>query len=225
MEKIESVVFDLDGTLVHSIPSLQSALNDLLQEDGLPPLDEAEVTAMVGEGVDALVLKAYAARGVGSVDKVDVQHPDRLRRFMVRYGRDPLTGTVLHRGAFSLLERLSKAGIVLGICTNKPQDPAHTLIQALGIAPFITALVGGDTLAQRKPDPAPLNHTLALMKADKNSTLYVGDSAIDVMCARGVGVPVALLEHGYSAYPASVLGADYVFHDLPTLSNSLFPQV
>lgn len=225
METIKSVVFDLDGTLAHSVPSLRFALNDLLMEDGLPPLSEAEVTAMVGEGANLLVTRAYEARGVGSADGTDAQQPERLKRFLVRYGRDPLTGTVLYPGAFSLLKRLSHAGIVLGVCTNKPEAPARVLIHALGIDPFITALVGGDTLGRRKPDPEPLEHTLALMKTDRNGVLYVGDSAIDVACAKAVGVPVAILEHGYGTYPASLLRADYVFADLPTLGNGLFPTL
>lgn len=215
------VVFDLDGTLIHSVPSLRLALNDVLAEDGHEGLSDDEVRSMVGEGANLLVARAYAARGVSSRDENDDAHARRLERFLERYGSDPLDGTTTYPGALDLLSLLSRSGVTCGVCTNKPEAPSRVLLAALGLSPFINAVVGGDTLPERKPDPAPLIRTLELLGVKPQEALYVGDSAIDVACARAVGLPVVILAHGYATTPAMSLGADAVFDDFAGLQGWL----
>lgn len=220
---LDAVVFDLDGTLVHSLPGLQRVLNPLLAEDGFAPLEEPEIRRMVGEGVGRLVTRGYAARGWGE----ECDHPTdpalaaRLATFKTRYEADPVAGAEAFPQAVAILRRLADAGLRLGVCTNKPAAPTRTLLEALGLAPFLNAVVAGDTLPQRKPDPAPLRRVLEDLGATPDTALYVGDSPTDVLCARAAGLPVVLMAHGYSREPLDSLGADAILADFPALAARL----
>ncbi|MBE1237060.1 phosphoglycolate phosphatase [Phaeovibrio sulfidiphilus] len=220
-KSFSGLVFDLDGTLIDSVPSLTRALNTLFAEDGLTPLDPAEVQAMVGEGAGLLVARAFAARDAGDASGHDPRHARRLKQFLALYSADPFTGTTLYSGAREMLETLKARGLTLGLCTNKPEAPARALLAHLGLAPFLDAIVGGDTLPTRKPDPAPLFETLRRMGIAPAEALFVGDSATDVRCARHAGVPVAVFTHGYALDPHHSLGADVVLETCPALLDWL----
>ncbi|GEO80770.1 phosphoglycolate phosphatase [Pararhodospirillum oryzae] len=213
------VVFDLDGTLLQSVPSLTRTLNVQFAEDGIAPLSEAEVGLMVGEGVGLLVARAYGARGIGGGDIHDPGHAARLARFSARYNADPVTDARVYPGAVETLRALKDQGIRLGLCTNKPEAPTLVLIEATGLAPFLDVVVGGDTLPRRKPDPLPLRHVLDHLGATPDQALYVGDSPTDAACAQAAGVTLALLSHGYSRVPVETLGAKRVFDSLPALAR------
>ncbi|MBK1664466.1 phosphoglycolate phosphatase [Rhodospirillum rubrum] len=222
----KAVIFDLDGTLVHSLPGLTDALNKTLAEDDLAPLDEAAVKRMVGEGVGLLVARAFAAYGLGRADDADdTATQARLARFLAHYAPDPLAGASVYPGALALLGALAARGIRLGVCTNKPEGPARALLEGLGLADPIMEVVGGDTLAQRKPDPAPLRALLDSLGVEADQALMVGDSPTDVATAKAAGVPVVVMAYGYSREPVASLGALAVFDDFASLGDWLgFPQ-
>jgi phosphoglycolate phosphatase len=207
-------VFDLDGTLVDSLPDLAIALNKLLAEEGRRRLAPDEVRVMVGEGALRLVERAFAATGAPA----DQAGPALVTRFLAHYEGNAAEHTRLFPGAHEALRRLAADGWRLAVCTNKPYRPSMEILDALGVAPLFAAVLGGDSAPFRKPDPRHLAATLDSMGATPDEAVFVGDSPNDLGAARGLGVPVALVTFGYSRVPVAELGADALldsFHDLP----------
>jgi len=136
-----AVVFDLDGTLVDSVPDIHAAVAAFLAERGHPPLDLATVTGFVGNGVPVLLERVLRAVGEAA-DPADVQAA--LPRFNAIYGAAPAALSRLYPGVATALATLCEAGFTLGVCTNKPEDPARRLPKDLGIAGFFPAPTRGD---------------------------------------------------------------------------------
>jgi len=200
-----AVVFDLDGTLVHSVPDLHPAVNRLLAEEGQPPVSLAAVTSMVGEGATRLVQRAFAAVDIQLSDAAAARYTERFREL---YLEAPCTHTTPMPQAHAILERLARRGVKLGLCTNKPLAHTRVILERLDLARYFGAVVGGDSLATRKPDPAPLLATLAPLAADARASVFVGDSVTDRDTARAAGVAAVLVEGGYSDVPVRELEAD-----------------
>jgi phosphoglycolate phosphatase len=206
----DGVVFDLDGTLIDSVPDLATALNALLGEEGLPPVAEAQVPGFVGQGARVLVTKALAAVGHPLAEgAAGAAHLERLHdRFVTLYEARPVERTRPYDGAEAVLRSLHAQGIRLGVCTNKPQGPTEAVLRALGLADLFTGVVGGGLIAERKPDPAPLRLTLERMGVAPARAAMVGDTPYDVDAARAAGVPVVIVDFGYSPIPPAQAGAD-----------------
>jgi phosphoglycolate phosphatase len=217
-------VFDLDGTLVDSLPDLAAALNRTLAEAGLPPHATGAVARMVGHGVERLVERGFAAAGA-PLDMAAL--PRWVERFLHFYAADLHTLTRPYPGAAEALDALAASGWRLGVCTNKPTRLAAGLLDALGLGSrFGGAVVGGDTAPERKPHPAPLLMALGRLGVPAAAAVLVGDSGTDVLTARAAGVPVVLVRGGYTAAPAEELGADAVVDELaalPALLEALLP--
>lgn len=202
-----AVVFDLDGTLIETAPDLHAVLAGLLVERGLaaPPLEA--VRAMVGDGARALIRRAHEWQGIGLGEaELEALYAD----FLERYTAAPARLSEVYAGVPAALEELRGRGVRLGVCTNKPQRPSELLLAALGLRPLLEAVVGGDALPVRKPDPGHLRATLAALGAAPEEAVMVGDSGNDLAVARALGVPCVLVSFGYTAVPARELGADRV---------------
>ena len=217
-----AVVFDLDGTLIDSAPDIHAATNALLAEDGLPALTFAQVKGFIGKGVPHLITRVLDAVGE---DPQGPRHADLVHRFEARY--ETAVGlTVVYPNVIAALEALQAQGHVLGLCTNKPLAPTHAVLDHLNLSRFFGAVVGGDSLPVRKPDPAPLQATLAALGANPHKTLYVGDSEVDAETAQRAGLPFLLFTEGYRKTPVEDLphrAAFRDFADLPGLAARDLP--
>ena len=219
--RIQAVIFDLDGTLVDSLPDIHAAANRLLGERGHGPLAPAEVRRFVGNGMGVLVERLLAAAG-------EAAGPDELAAAQARY-RDlydaaPSERSALYPGVRAALEHLQGERLALGVCTNKPEAPARQILADLGIAARFGTLVGGDSLPQRKPDPAPLHHAATGLGVAAGAVLYVGDSEVDAATARAAGVRFALHSEGYRKTPVAEIPHDLrfaQFEQLPALVDAL----
>ena len=213
-----AVVFDLDGTLVDTAVDLHLVLTELMTEEALPTPPLESIRAMVGDGAKALLERAFAAAGVAP----GPERLDRLyARFLDRYTEQPCRGSTLYPGAAELLASLAESGCALGLCTNKPQRPSELLLEALGVLHRFGAVLGGDALPVRKPDPAHLAATLDRLGATPATSVMVGDSRNDALTARALGVPCVLVTFGYTTVPARDLGADAVIDHLEELPAAL----
>ena len=208
------VVFDLDGTLVDSAPDLHAAANRMLAELGRPPLSLAQVTGFIGNGVPKLVERCLQATG-----GVEGLQAGALARFRRHYDASPAELTRPYPGAVAALQALRGAGRRLGVCTNKPEAPARKLLALLGMHRHFDAVVGGDSLAVQKPDPAPLCHAIAALGGDPGSALYVGDSEVDAATAENAGVAFALFTQGYRRTPVERLRCAFAFGDFAELGE------
>ncbi|GAB4361369.1 MAG: phosphoglycolate phosphatase [Kiloniellaceae bacterium] len=194
------MVFDLDGTLVDSVPDIHAAVAAFLGERGHAPLDLATVTGFVGNGVPVLLERVL--RAVGEADG-PAAVAAALPRFNAIYGAAPAALSRLYPGVPEALAALSAEGFALGVCTNKPVEPARRMLAELGIAGFFAALTGGDSLPQRKPDPAPLRHTAGLLNVELAAVTYVGDSEVDAATAAAAAVRFVLFTEGYRKTPVA----------------------
>ena len=209
------VVFDLDGTLADTAPDLAAALNHTLARFGRPPIEAEAVRTMIGHGARALLRKGLAATGEVSEELVE----RGFTTFLDFYGANICRGSRAYEGAAVCLESLREAGARLAVCTNKPENLTHLLLQALGWQNRFDSVVGGDTLAVRKPDPAPFREAVA--RAGGGSALLVGDSITDADTARAAGVPFVAGSVGFSDRPAEALGADAVIDGFDALIPAL----
>lgn len=185
-----TLVFDLDGTLVDSVPDLAASLNRVMVERGLGVFSAAEVTAMVGDGARVLVRRALKARGLGEDEAV-------LAAFLDDYGANAAVATCPYPDVPETLQALRAAGWRLAVCTNKPIAPARDLLAALGMAELFAAVGGGDSYPIRKPDPGHLLATLAEAGGDPARAVMVGDHHNDVAAAMGAAIPAIFALWGY----------------------------
>jgi phosphoglycolate phosphatase len=187
-----ALLLDLDGTLLDTAPDMAGALNRLRVEEGREPLPFATLRPQVSHGALALVRTGFAPAEPAELERL------RLR-FLAIY-REHLAGaTTLFPGFAAVLERLEAAGIPWGIVTNKPGWLATPLVAALGLAARAACLVAGDTLAERKPHPAPLLHAARLAGVEAGACLYAGDAERDIVAGRAAGMRTAAVRFGYLA--------------------------
>lgn len=209
------LVCDLDGTLVDSLPDLADSLSILLGEAGRRAVAEAEVRAMVGDGVAVLVERGFAATGAPpSAEALGA----RVARFLEIYEARLTACTRAYPGAFEALGLLRDSGWRLAVCSNKPERASREILAALGLDRLIEAVAGGDSFPVRKPDPGHLLGLLEAMGAGAGAAVVLGDGVNDVAAARAAGLPVIAVAHGYGTTPAADLGADRViahFDELP----------
>ena len=209
-----SIVFDLDGTLIHSAPAIQAIGDRLLAERGLQSLTTTEARSFIGNGAAKFVERAFAARGVE--DQAEVAAAvERFERYYVE--ADPLENAPMPE-ADTALRALIEAGFRLGRCTNKPGAPTRLVIEALGWTGLLPVVVAGDSLPVKKPDPAPLLEAQRLLGG--GAMIYVGDSEVDAEAAERASAPFLLYSEGYRKSPAEQLphrAAFSDFADLPEL--------
>lgn len=192
-----TIIFDLDGTLIHSAPDLQAALNATLRGLNRPPVDLETVVSFIGNGVEMLVKRGLEATGGCSGEL----HRDAVETFLRFYNADMTTLTEPYPGVIETLERLQAMGIPLGICTNKPTGPAKAICQSLGLDHFFAVIAGAEPDQPKKPEPAPLLNCIAAMGGSVSDALYVGDSEIDHQTARNAQVHFKLFSAGYLHQP------------------------
>ena len=216
---LSAVVFDLDGTLVDTLPDLHAAVRALLGESGLDTPAAAEVRTMIGDGARRLVERALAW-AKAPVDEAGLD--TAYRRFLEIYGAAPCEASGLYAHVETTLGALAAQGLQLGVCTNKPQAPSEAILETLGVSRFFAAVVGGDAVPRRKPDPAQLLNLVNGLGARPENTIMVGDSETDVKTARAAGLKATVLvSYGYSSIPVASLGADAVINDLHELVGGL----
>ncbi len=214
-----ALLFDLDGTLVDTAPDLAAATDHVLEAFGRPPVGLAQVRQMVGDGALALIRRGFAASGPPADDETMAAGH---RLFLAYYGDNVANTSRPFPGVVDTLEKLRTAGHAMAVCTNKPHRLSVMLLEQLDLLRFFGAVVGGDSLAMRKPDPGHVTGTLAAL-GDRagDGAVMVGDSMNDVAAARGAGIPVVAVSFGYTTIPPGQLGADRLIDDFADLPAAL----
>ncbi|WOI55606.1 phosphoglycolate phosphatase [Palleronia sp. LCG004] len=184
-----TIIFDLDGTLIDSAPDIHATLNRALGPLGVPELSLERVRGFIGRGAPVLVRRACDALDVPPDARDEV-----LERFLARY-ENAVELTQPYDQAFEALDAVRARGHRLGLCTNKPIAATQYVLEHFDLARRLDAVIGGDSLAVKKPDPAPLRMAMSALGAEH--CLYVGDSETDCETAENAGMPFALFTRGY----------------------------
>jgi phosphoglycolate phosphatase len=209
-----TIVFDLDGTLVDSVPDLAGSLDTLMEERGLAPIGVETARRLIGHGIPNLVRRAFAERGVEWQEEAGAA---AVRRFTEIYGARASQETRPYPDVESVLTQLAAQGWRMAVCTNKMERFARQIVDDLGLSRFFAVVAGPDTFGVGKPDPRHLIET-ATAAGGERPILFVGDSEVDIATGKVAGVPVIALTYGYTKTPLDGLGADRLidaFAELP----------
>ncbi|MDJ0654079.1 MAG: phosphoglycolate phosphatase [Xanthomonadales bacterium] len=218
-----AVVWDLDGTLIDSLPDLHQVLTRLLAEQGHPAVDQNRVRNMIGDGAARFIERGFAAVG----QRLDPQRVAELMpRFLEIYAAMPTDESHLYPGARDTLEQLHGSGIRQAVCTNKPKPVTDQVLAELGLDGIFGSVVGGGSTASRKPDSAPLRLALAELGVAAADAVMIGDSEVDLETARAAGLTAGLVTFGYARRPVGELDADFLVErlgDVPGLLETFIP--
>ena len=218
MTSIRTVVFDLDGTLVDTAPDLISALNFVLDREGLAPVPLAKARNMIGAGARKLIERGLEAEGrnmtVKEIDRMTVDFIDYYAEHIADASR-PFDGLE------SALDDLTASGCRLAVCTNKLEWLSKRLLDQLGLSPRFAAICGADTFGVAKPDPAILQQTVARAGGQLSQAIMVGDAGPDVGVARRAGIPVIGVAFGYTEVPMAELKPDRLIDRMSQLPDAV----
>lgn len=210
----QAVLFDLDGTLIDTAPDMAQVLVDMIEEHGGADLPYDTVRSVVSNGSLGLVR-------LGFPDRSDTEQRKLQAEYLERYDRHDHGSSHLFPGLGDLLASLETAGRPWGIVTNKPTSMTRSLLKTLGLEDRASSVVCGDTLPQRKPDPAPLLLASEQTAVPPGDTIYVGDAARDIEAGRAAGMATIAAAYGYivEGDSASEWQADAVASDTRELSD------
>ncbi len=220
IEKPEMILIDVDGTLVDSVPDLAYCVDIMMRQLGREPCGETRVRDWVGNGVERLVRRALIGQLEGEPADVDFERAYPI--FLALYAENTSKRSRLYPGVREGLDYLKGAGYALGCVTNKAAQFTLPLLKDLGIYDDFGIVVSGDTLAEKKPHPAPLLHAAEFFKVEPERALMVGDSISDVKAARAAGFRIACVPYGYNhGEDIRKAGPDLVIETLAALRNEL----
>lgn len=210
-----TILFDLDGTLAATAPDIANAVNMMLSERGWPTISPEAAYDFIGTGAAAEELVRLSLNG-----KIPPGHDMAalLARYFEFYCDNLCVQTTLFEGCEACLETLADEGHILAVCTNKPTRLARSLLEALGVDRYFSAICGRDYFPYHKPDPRHLTATIAAAGGQGRPALLIGDSITDCSAARAAGLPVILVSFGYSSVPVATLQGDAIvdhYRDLP----------
>lgn len=215
MTRYNTILFDLDGTLVDSYEALTNAINYTRAEHGLDAMPAEEIRGLVGDGLEPLLERVFAP---------DIVPSSAKSQFEQKYDELCCVQSVMLDDVESTLAALDALGIRMAVCTNKPTPFSTKILEYLGVARFFAAVVGPDRAGARKPDGAHVRAALAAAGGETGRTLFVGDMTIDIAAARNGGLPVAVIATGSSSEEAlRAAQPDYFlerFSDLVTIAKN-----
>jgi N-acetyl-D-muramate 6-phosphate phosphatase len=188
---IQTVLFDLDGTLLDTAPDLANALNATLRLNGLPPLPYEQIRPVVSHGGQALIKLGF---------RLGPGHPDfkPLKKQLLDYYQSHIAEqTSLFPGMSDVLNGIEKVDLNWGVVTNKPAWLTEPLMDALDLTRRASTIVSGDTLNKRKPHPAPLLYACKVTGSKPETCLYVGDAQRDIEAGHNAGMPTLVAMFGY----------------------------
>ncbi len=224
-----TVVFDLDGTLVDTAPDLLLTLNTVLGEAGRGTVDAPHLRPLVGKGARLLIEEGLRLTGEPGEAPSDEATVDRmLDDFLTLYEQNIDHLSRAFEGVEDVLEQLTEAGARLGVCTNKRERLSIKLLTSLGLIKYFPVVLGADSLAVRKPDPAHLTQTIAQLGGDETHAIMVGDSITDVKTARAAGIPVIVVDFGYTDVAPETLGGNVLvshYREIPAAIAALLSSI
>ena len=213
---MRAIIFDLDGTLCDSAPDLRATANALLRSMGYQPLSLEVIRSFIGNGVPTLVKRVME---YSDIEFTEQRHAELTETFEKLYSEKPVAHTVLYPGVRDALDMLQRRGYVMGVCTNKIHGITLQVLEGLKIDMYFDAVVGGDSLPTRKPDPAMLIDCARQLGTE--NIWYVGDSEVDSETAVAADIKFSLFTNGYRKSPVSEIAHNTRFSTFADLAGFL----
>ena len=200
MKQKFTILFDLDGTLVDTAPDLMKAHNHVMKKFGYPTKSTEEIRNLVGQGAGAMLGRSIWGQAKKEFGKVQ---DEKIKKQMVKdfvdyYGKNIVNESTLINGVKEFLVWSKENEISMAVCTNKQEHLAIDLLKKIGIYHFFEYVAGHNTFDYCKPDPRHLTTVIEILDGDINKSLMIGDSETDANAAKAAGIPVILLEDGYT---------------------------
>ncbi len=210
-----TILFDLDGTLVDTAPDLMTAHNHVMKKFGYNSKSIDEIRNLVGKG--AAVMIGRSLWGVAKKEMSKITDPkikdEMIKEFLDYYGKNIVKDSKLINGVYEFLTWAKKNNISMAVCTNKQEHLAVDLLKKIKIYDFFEYVAGRNTFEYYKPDPRHLTNTIEIMNGSIKKSLMIGDSENDADAARSAGIPMILLENGYTDKKVEQINHDYLIKD------------
>ena len=215
MKKNFTILFDLDGTLVDRAPDLMRAHNHVMKKFGYPTKSTKEIRNLVGQGAGAMLGRSIWGQAKKEFSKV---YDEKIKKEMIEdfkdfYGKNIINESTLINGVKDFLIWSKNKNISMGVCTNKTEYLAVDLLKKIGIYDFFEYVAGHNTFNYCKPDPIHLTSVIEILDGDIKKSLMIGDSETDANAAKEAGIPVILLEDGYTEKNTSEIYHNHLIRD------------
>ncbi len=200
MKQKFTILFDLDGTLVDTAPDLMNAHNHVMKKYGYSTKSTEEIRNLVGQGAGAMLGRSIwgqAKKEFGNIQDDKIKK-EMVKDFVDFYGKIIVNESTLIKGVKEFLVWSKENEISMAVCTNKQEHLAIDLLKKIGIYHFFEYVAGHNTFDYCKPDPRHLTTVIEILDGDINKSLMIGDSETDANAAKEAGIPVILLEDGYT---------------------------
>ena len=215
MKQIYTILFDLDGTLIDTAPDLMMAHNHVMKKFGYQTKTTEEIRELVGQGAGALIGRSIWGQAKKEFGRVQDQKikDNMTKEFINYYGKNILNKSTLINGVKEFLVWCKDKNISMAVCTNKTDYLAIDLLKKIGIYNFFEYVAGHNTFDYCKPDPRHLTSVVEILNGDIEKTLMIGDSESDANAAKAAGIPVILLEDGYTEKNTSEIYHNHLVKD------------
>ena len=200
MKQQYTILFDLDGTLVDTAPDLMHAHNHVMKKFGYPTKSTKEIRNLVGQGAGVMLGRSIWGQAKKEFSKVQDEKvkKEMIEDFVDFYGKNLVNESTLIKGVKDFLIWAKEKNISMAVCTNKQEHLAVDLLKKIGIYDFFEYVAGHNTFDYCKPDPRHLTSVIEILNGDIKKSLMIGDSETDANAAKDAGIPVILLEDGYT---------------------------
>ena len=210
-----TIIFDLDGTLVDTAPDLLSAHNHVMKKFGFNSRNLDEIKNLAGKGAAVMIGRSIWESAKKELSSINDQKAkdEMVKEFIDYYGKNIVVKSKLVTGVYEFLKWAKSKNISMGVCTNKQEHLAVNLLKKIKIYDFFEYVAGRNTFEYCKPDPRHLTNTIEIMNGDIKKSLMIGDSENDADAAKSAGIPMILLEDGYTDKKVEQIHHDHLIKD------------
>ena len=210
-----TIIFDLDGTLVDTAPDLLSAHNHVMKKFGFNSRNLDEIKNLAGKGAAVMIGRSIWESAKKELSSINDQKAkdEMVKEFIDYYGKNIVVKSKLVTGVYKFLKWAKSKNISMGVCTNKQEHLAVNLLKKIKIYDFFEYVAGRNTFEYCKPDPRHLTNTIEIMSGDIKKSLMIGDSENDADAAKSAGIPMILLEDGYTDKKIEQIHHDHLIKD------------
>ena len=216
-----TILFDLDGTLADTAPDLMKAHNHVMNKFGYSSKSMDEIRNLVGRGAAVMIGRSIWGSARKELSKISDEKikKDMTKEFIKFYENNLVVETQLLKGVENFLSWAKSNNISMGVCTNKQEHLAIELLKKINIYDFFEYVAGGNTFDFCKPDPRHITNMVEIMGGDVRKTIMIGDSENDADAAKSAGVPMILVEDGYTEKKIDQIYHNHLIKDFVGIEN------